>query len=144
MKKPEQKHNLYILVCMMCLFVASCSSQKTASTAKSITEDIATGNGKYIISALVVFKDFVLKNGETTKHKDAYLRRSNQDYYIKFCKSKISRKDLEKHLSKINKAVKVATLEVEFRNGLWDVCDGNFEQQSRKGAYVIVHRIVEK
>ncbi len=120
----------------------SCSSQKTASTPKNIVEDIPIGDGKYIVSAPVIFKSFVKKNGVATKHKEAYVRHSNQDYYIKFCKSKINRNDLENYLSK-NKNIKLARLEVEFRKGLWDVCDGNFQQQSRKGAYVVVHSIVK-
>ncbi len=105
--------------------------------------EISTGPQKQTISATVIFKKFVLKNGASTKRKEAYIRYSGLDYFVKFCKSKISRKDLEKHISKIDQASKVATFEVEFHNGLLDICDGNFQQQSRKGAYVIIHRIAK-
>ena len=107
------------------------------------TKDESTGNGKYIISAPVIFKQFVKKNGETTDQTEMYIERSIQDYYIKFCESNISREDLENHLSKIDKEIKVATLEVEFLDGYWDICDGNFQQQSRIGQYVIIHRIIK-
>ncbi|MBC8756458.1 hypothetical protein H2O64_17420 [Kordia sp. YSTF-M3] len=72
-----------------------------------------------------------------------YIRRSIQDYYIKFCESKISSEDLENYLSTMDTEIKVATLEVEFLDGYWDICDGDFEQQSRISSYVIIHRIVE-
>ena len=61
---------------------------------------------------------------------DLYIERSVQDYFIKFCESKVSREELETHLSTKNTEIKVATLEVEFLDGSWDICDGNFEQQS--------------
>lgn len=107
------------------------------------TRDISSSNGKYIISAPVIIKNFVKKNGEISTHKEMYLQRSIQDYYIKFCESKISKEDLENHLSTINGEIKVVTLEVEFLDGSWDICDGDVEQQSRMGAYIIIHRIVK-
>ena len=105
-------------------------------------KDTSTGMGKYIISAPVITKDFVKKNGEITLQKEIYIQRSIQDYYIKFCESKISREDLKKHLSNLE-AINVVTLEVEFIDGYWDICDDNLEQQSRIGEYVIIHRIIK-
>ncbi|WP_262890633.1 hypothetical protein [Kordia aestuariivivens] len=43
----------------------------------------------------------------------------------------------------MDKEIKIATLEVEFLDEHWDIFDGDFEQQSRVGAYVIIHRIVK-
>jgi hypothetical protein len=106
------------------------------------TEDMSSGNGKYILSAPIVIKNFVKKNGEITEHDEVYIQRSIQDYFIKFCESKISRENLEKHLSNIDGEIKSATLEVEFLDGYWDICDGNLIQQSRTGKYVIIHRII--
>ena len=110
---------------------------------KNKTKDISSGKRKYIISVPVLSKNFVKKNGAVTEHKEMYIRRSIQDYYIKFCESNISSEDLENHLSTMDGEIKVATLEVEFFDGSWDICDDDFEQQSRIGAYVIIHRIVK-
>jgi hypothetical protein len=110
---------------------------------KNKTKDISSSEGKHIISVPVVIKNFVKKNGEMTTHKEFYIRRSIQDYYIKFCESKISRDDLENHLATMDNEIKIVTLEVEFLDGYWDICDDDFEQQSRMGAYVIIHRIIE-
>ena len=38
--------------------------------------------------------------------------------------------------------MKSLKLEVEFRKGLWDVCDGNHDQQSRVGDYVVLWNIL--
>lgn len=143
MRKVKLKYGLCIATCIICLFIWSCSSQKKVIMSKNKTKDISSSEGKYIISAPIVIKNFVKKNGELTKHEEFYIRRSIQDYYIKFCESKISREDIENHLATMDKEIKVATLEVEFLDGYWDICDDDFEQQSRMGAYVIIHRIVE-
>ena len=107
------------------------------------TKDSSTGEEKYIISAPIVFKNFIKKNGVPTDRKEVYIRRSIQDYFIKFCESKVSQQDLENYLSKIDSEIKVATLEVEFLDGAWDICDDNFDQQSRMGEYVVIHRLIE-
>jgi len=143
MRKVKLKYGLCVLACMAFLFMGSCSSQKKVIMAKNKTKDISSGKRKYIISVPVVTKNFVKKNGDTTEHKELYIRRSIQDYYIKFCESKISSEDLENHLATIDREIKVVTLEVEFLDGHWDICDGNFEQQSRIGEYVIIYRIVK-
>lgn len=107
-------------------------------------EEIITSNEKHIISAPLVFKNFTRKDGKTTDIGEIYLRRSTKDFFIKFCESKISRNELEDQLSKIDGEIKVLTLEVEFFDGNWDICDENNLQQSRIGEYVIIHRIVNE
>lgn len=125
------------------LLTFSCASLKDATSSSMKTKDISSGGERQIISAPVVEKEFVKKNGVTTGHKEFYIQRSIQDYFIKFCESKISRKDLEDYLSTMTREIKTATLEVEFLDGSWDICDGNMNQQSRIGEYVIIHRIIE-
>ena len=120
----------------------SCVTQKKESMKKNKVHDISTGEGKYIITAPIVFKSFIKKNGEASDKKELYIQRSIQDYYIKFCESKVTREELEKQLSKINGLIKALTLEVEYRNGDWDICDENMMQQSRVGKYIIIHRII--
>ena len=135
-------YSLYLFICIICLFTSSCANQKDTNMMNNKAKDTSTGTGKYIISAPVIIKDFVKKNGEITLQKEIYIQRSIQDYYIKFCESKISREDLKKHLSNLED-IKVVTLEVEFIDGYWDICDDNLEQQSRIGEYVIIHRIIK-
>lgn len=143
MKKVKLKYSVYIITCIICLFTYSCLSQKKESMPNNKTKDTASSDGKYIISVPVIRKSFVKKNGESTTQKEFYIRRSIQDYYIKFCESKVRREDLENRLSTIKSEIKIVTLEVEFLDGHWDICNDNFEQQSRVGAYVIIHSIVK-
>ncbi|QHI39343.1 hypothetical protein IMCC3317_47530 [Kordia antarctica] len=143
MRKVKLPFSVCILVCIIFLVTESCVHQKKIVMAKNKTKDVSSSKGKYMISVPIVIKNFVKKNGEITKQTEIYIRRSIQDYYIKFCESNISREDLETKLATIAKEIKVVTLEVEFRDGHWDSCDGNLEQQSRMGAYVIIHRMVE-
>ncbi len=106
------------------------------------TPDEKTENNTFIISAPIVAKDFYKKNGAKTDVQEYYIRRSVQDYFIKFCEGKVLRKDLEEALAKIPGEMKSLKMEVEFRDGSWDICDDNVEQQSRIGKYVIIHKIL--
>lgn len=109
---------------------------------KNKQADLPSDDGKYIISAPIVHKPFIKKNGQPTNHGEWYIRRSVQDYFIKFCESAITQEELTNALAQIDSPIKVLNLEVEFCDGEWDICDGNFGQQSRIGEYVVVHRIV--
>lgn len=104
--------------------------------------DPSTGPNTYIVTASVVLKSFIKKNGQATDKQEYYLRRSIQDYFIKFCESQVSREDLDLHLSQLDGFIKTAKLEVEFRDGAWDICEEEEMLQSRMGAYVIIHRIL--
>lgn len=107
------------------------------------SKDTQSKTNQYIISTPIVTKNFIKKNGKATQKKEFYIERSIQDYFIKFCESQISYKELENHLAKMEGLIKVVTLEVEFRNGNWDICNDDFQQQSRTGEYVIIHRIIK-
>ncbi len=143
MNKLNQKYGLWILTYVIFISTSFCSGQKKVNMSKNKTKYAATNREKHIISSPIVTKNFVKKNGEVTTNKEFYIQRSTQDYYIKFCESKISREELEKHLATINGFIKTVTMEVEFLDGYWDICDSNYEQQSRKGEYVIIHRIIK-
>ena len=95
-----------------------------------------------IVTAPVIYKNFTKKNAEKTDIMEMYIQGSSQDYFIKFCESKISRKELEEYLSTIVGVIKTATMELEFKEGNWDICDENELMQSRIGRYVTIHRIV--
>jgi len=96
-----------------------------------------------IITAPIVKKNFVNKAGRTTDHVEYYIQRSIQDYYIKFCESNVSIKELNEKLESIDGDIKALQLEVEFRNGEWDICDENHEAQSRIGEYAVILKILK-
>lgn len=107
----------------------------------------AQTKNKMVTSGLIVEKAFINKMGKATGSKDLYFRLSTQDYFIKFCSSKVSKEDLKEHLEKNEKqnllGDKVLTLEIEILDGAWDICDYSQQVQSRMGKYVIIHRIVK-
>ena len=88
-----------------------------------------------IAGCVVVEKAFVNKVGKTTEFKELYLRCSIQDYFIKFCESKVSLKKMKKYIDK------GLTVTYEVKEGEWDICEGEPEIQSRIGAYAIVLKI---
>lgn len=97
-----------------------------------------------IISAPIVQKNFFKKNNVATEHLEYYVERSIQDYFIKFCESGITAKELQKHLASLDSEIEVLTMEVELREGNWDICHDNENQQSRIGEYIVIHRIIVK
>ncbi len=130
-------------------FLASCSKQKQMTELLVKTPDEKTEKGAYIISAPIVKKNFVNKAGRVTDHTEYYIMRSAQDYFIKICESNITSEDLEKlfHNNSNNseslfEGVSI-TMEVEFRNGEWDICDENHEAESRVGAYAVILKILK-
>ena len=96
-----------------------------------------------IITAPIIKKNFVNKAGRTTDHVEYYIQQSIQDYFIKFCESNVSIKELNEKLENIEGDIKALQLEVEMREGDWDICDGNHEIQSRIGEYMVVLKILE-
>ncbi len=134
-----------VLLLSLSLLNISCSTYKE-TLSKPKTKDIITNAKKQIITAPVIIKNFTKKNGEITSKKDIYIRRSIKDYFIKFCESDITQKQLENHLSKIKEDIKTITLEVEFLKGYW-TCYSNTSiatmPQSRMGDYVIIYRIIK-
>ena len=68
---------------------------------------------------------------------DLYLNCSDQDYFIKFCESTLTQEELIGHLGK------TIEVEVEIREGNWDICKNDPEYaQSRMGTYVIIKKII--
>ncbi len=106
------------------------------------TRDESSDDGKVIISCPIVKNKFVKKNGEITDRDEYYLERSIQNYFIKFCESKVSQEEidayLEQHKDDFIQTIKV---EVAFRTGAWDQCEGK-EVESRMGEYVVLYRIL--
>ena len=133
---------VYILALgfMMC----ACGSTQEATPVKNKTADVPTEDGKYIISAPIVSKNFVQKNGKVSEFSEYYVQRSVQDYFIKLCEGNVTVAELEKHLNKQKGDIKSLTLEIEIKDGLWDSCDHEEMVQSRMGPYIVIYRIVEE
>ncbi len=139
--------NVVKIIFSLCLFISflfiSCQSNKESSTMKNTnkTMDLESEDGHFLISAEVVKKQFVNKAGKSSDIYEYYLRRSIQDYFIKFCESKVSSEDIDAYLEKQkDRFIQTINVEVEFRDGEWDNC-GDGEQQSRVGEYVVIHKI---
>jgi len=115
--------NLF-LIFLISLSTVSFSQTKTPSKSNIIT----TG-------CEVVEKEFVNKAGKISDFKELYLRCSVQDYYIKFCESKVSLKKMKKYIDK------GLTVTYEVKEGEWDICEGDPEMQSRVGTYAVVLKI---
>jgi hypothetical protein len=133
-----------ILLVALSMVLGSCVLQKDLNMEKNKKPDPVTERGTQIISAPIVSQNFVDKRGRKTDRREMYVQRSIQNYFIKFCESKVSQEELEQYLAEKGDLMKVATLEVEFRDGAWDICDENAQMQSRMGEYIIIHRIVKK
>ena len=131
------------LVVILTILSASCGGPKNLDMSDNSLSDPTTSGDTQIISAPIVKKNFVKKNNEVTDHEEYFVRRSIQDYFVKFCESNVDRVELQDYLDHLGDDLKVATLEVEIRNGNWDICDDNLEQQSRIGEYMIIHRIIK-
>jgi hypothetical protein len=142
MKKLKQTYRIGIVTFFISLLTLSCASSKNVVMANNKTMTASSDGTKQLISAPIVAKSFVKKNGQPTEHQELYIQRSIQDYFIKFCESSITRQELEEYLLTMEDEIKIATLEVEILDGNWDICDENFEQQSRIGEYMIIHRII--
>ena len=128
---------------MLLLLVGMSLSCSTGKETELSAYDTPNPVAHSIITAPIVKKNFVNKAGRTTDHIEYYIRRSIQDYYIKFCESNVSIKELNEKLENIDGEIKALKLEVEFRNGEWDICDGNHEVQSRIGEYAVILKILK-
>lgn len=121
-----------ILIYLFPLLFA-CASATTQETTKFHEKKLGEPNTCQLIE-----KEFVNKGGKITEYKELYLRCSIQDYFIKLCESKVTKKELEKYL---NKGI---TIEMEIKEGMWDHCNDNpAYAQSRVGNYVIIKKIIE-
>lgn len=125
--------------------IAAMENKKNGgSEIRNKTGDVSSGEGKYIIVAPIVKKAFVNKAGKATGGEELFIRRSVQDYFIKFCEGHVTRADLEKALI-VKEGVEYPNvkLEIEIKEGNWDICEGDpLHSQSRIGEYMVIHRIL--
>ena len=118
---------------IIALVAFSCgTSEEMTNTREKKPQD----SDKFIVSGLIVEKDFIKKNGESAGFTELYFRASVQDYFIKFCESNVTRKDLEPFIDQ------GVTVHAEIIDGNWDICPGDpQEMQSRIGNYMIVKEL---
>ena len=129
----------FVLVLLVGMSLSCSTKKETVISAYDAPNPVA----QTIITAPIVKKNFVNKAGKTTDHVEYYIRRSIQDYYVKFCESNVSIKELNEKLENIEGDIKTLQLEVEFRKGEWDICDGNHDIQSRIGEYAVILKILK-
>lgn len=135
----------FFLICSIigiCVF-GQCAMEKKSIETKNKTADKKTSDGHLIISAEIVKKNFVNKEGKISEREEFYLRRSVQDYFIKFCEGGITESAFEALFGQEKRLIKSFKMEVEFKQGAWDSCDDNEKVQSRGGKYVVIHKILE-
>ena len=104
-------------------------------------KDESTQNNRVIISAPIVKKKKVDLLGITHEVDEFYVRRSIQDYFIKFCESDVNRAKFNQRFEANSSLINTMKLEVTFKTGYWDNCIEKVDDKSRQGEYVIIHQI---
>jgi len=136
---------VFVLSSILLLCSISCKTipaTKTEMAKRNKTKDLSSGDNTYIIDVPIVEKTFVNKKGVPTDKKEFYIQRSIQDYFIKFCESKVSSEELKTAWEKEEGFIKALRLEVEFKEGEWDNCgDMDPAPSSRIGEYVVIYKI---
>ena len=140
-----------IILFMLFLFFSSCKAVEKNEIKPLEPEYVkimkTSNDGKTIISGQIIKKEFYRKNGKPTGLYEFYFRASVQDYYIKFCESKITKKELEKYLSDDSELAIGKGINVEANivlNWYWDVCEQDSQEvQSRVGDYIVIHKIIK-
>lgn len=131
MNKPVNMKT-FVSLALLVFIAISCSMSKEKS---NFGEKKPQDPDHFIMSGELVEKEFYKKNGEPAGFTELYFRASIQDYFIKFCESKVTKKELEPYVDK------VVRIEAEIRNGDWDICaDDPQEMQSRIGSYLIIKK----
>ncbi|HXK82299.1 MAG TPA: hypothetical protein PLO05_09095 [Bacteroidales bacterium] len=134
---------LFISITVLLILFYACNNKNLANKDKheSITEKTEE---TMIVTAPLVKKAFVNKGGETGNFQEWYVRLSTDDYFIKFCESKVSRAELEKEIGKqSDEMINSLSMEIEIREGEWDICDETEMLQSRVGEYAVIYSIVK-
>ncbi|MDD4235393.1 MAG: hypothetical protein PHF99_05205 [Bacteroidales bacterium] len=134
---------LFISITVLLILFYACNNKNLANKDKheSITEKTEE---TMIVTAPLVKKAFVNKGGETGNFQEWYVRLSTDDYFIKFCESKVSRAELEKEIGKqSDEMINSLSMKIEIREGEWDICDETEMLQSRVGEYAVIYSIVK-
>lgn len=131
-----------LIFTLIIVHLAGCGTSDNVETPSIKKEDKQLANGHFIINAQIVQHHFESKNGKVSEFKEYYVRRSVQDYFIKFCEGGVTVVEIEKALKKQKGEIKTLTLEIEKKDGMWDSCDSENLVQSRTGEYIVIHHII--
>lgn len=129
-----------IIITLTALVLLACANYpNTDETAAAFEEQFALNlqEDTMMVGCLVVEKEFIKKNNEPGGYKELYLRCSVDDYFIKLCESKVTRKELEAYIDQGISA------RIVLRDGEWDICEGDPVMQSRIGTYAAILEIEE-
>ena len=135
--KKSIKTAIFLGLNSLFIFGLGCTEQEVPVLEKQETQVVETQKTKRPENqthCLVVKKGFVGIDGEPTMANELYLRCSVQDYFIKFCESEVSSKEV---LLYLNDGI---TVEMEVQEGDWDTCAG-FPTKDRIGTYAVIKKI---
>lgn len=119
------------------------ANQKTKKELIPHNKKLSTNSSaKQIITAPIVTHSFFNKKGVVIEKEQIYLQLSVQYYYVKFCKSVVNKTEFEVYLMKNYSKTKAIILEFALKDGAWKNCNTTENAESRKGPYVIIHRII--
>lgn len=129
------KRVVAISLILSVLVVVSCFNPNKKQIQK---EDSMTTH--QILNGQIVKKEFINKAGKPSGFYEYYLRCSIQDYFIKFCESNVTKKDIDAlNLGEFDGV----SVEAEILDGTWDICPNDpQEMQSRIGQYVVIYKIL--
>jgi hypothetical protein len=136
------KKSILLLTFLLLSILFSCGSSGKIENVKSSEEAKNMIGKSYFITARIAEKTRIIK-GETQAKSNFFLERSIQDYFIKFCESNVSRAELESYMENQRASIKILHAEVEYREGEWDRCEEMGKVATRKGAYIIILRLLE-
>ena len=142
-----RKFNRIFILFLIFLNTANCkvTSEKKVNLNENMNKNIENNQNNVVYTGQIVKKEFIKKNGEPSGFYELYFRASVQDYFIKFCESKVSKNEISAFLAKdemdIPKGVKVNARIIYM--GYWDICNEDPAMtQSRVGDYIIIDEIL--
>ena len=137
--KIVKRISILFLYLWILLGLVSCGIPNSSNMTQNKQADLSSGQEKYIITAEVVQKNIAQDDRQDSDKTAFYVRRSIQDYYIKFCESDINRAELEQRLETLSGLIKTVKLQVSYREGTLDECENR--QGVDEGQYIVVHQL---
>jgi hypothetical protein len=126
---PMKLLRLFCFIFTAALLFGACKS--SSNTEKSMNTNDFT-----VVDAVLQRHPFVKKNGQPMDFQEYYLQIGEDEYFVKFCEGKVESKALEK----LENGARIRA-KLSIKEGLWDVCDDNRDQQSRVGKYVVLYSL---
>jgi len=126
-------------IILLAFITFSCVGNKSNQLEQnSKSKSIQSIGNEYIkLTGLLIQKKYADLSGKRFDENEWYLRCSVQDYFIKFCESEISKKEIDNLYVGEFEAI---TIEVKIKNGNWDDCTDKLK--NRNGKYIILHKII--